>query len=312
LYGDIQARWAEFSYEGDIDLGSVDWTFLDPRVGFRWFASPRLSAYASVGRAQREPTRMDLLLGEDNATVMHDLRAVEPEEVVDFEAGVNLNTSRLGLQANVYSMEFTNEIALTGELSAVGLPLRRNVDDSFRRGLEVDLRFMVSRNWTILHSSNLSHNRISSWTQYYDVYDPQGNWIDSQSITHRDVPPLLTPEVIFNLGAEWSIKQARIALIGRYVGDSHLDNTGSDDFIAPAYANLDLRASIDLGRWWSGATPRLTFYVNNLLDDLEQYPSGYSYQFIVRDPSGPETIDGIPFYYPLAGRNLMAKLAFAF
>jgi len=92
--------------------------------------SPGLSLYASLGRAQREPARLDLLLGEDNATVPHDLRAVKPESVVNLEAGVNYNTPRLALQGNFYAMEFTDEIALTGELSEIGLPLRRNVDSS--------------------------------------------------------------------------------------------------------------------------------------------------------------------------------------
>ncbi|GAG51030.1 unnamed protein product, partial [marine sediment metagenome] len=213
---------------------------------------------------------------------------------------------------SVYSMEFTDEIALTGELSEIGLPLRRNVDDSYRRGLEIDLRWSVSDHWTILHSSNLSHNRIDEWTQFYDVYDSQGNWIDSDAITHSNVQPLLTPEIVANLGAEWSNSRVRIALVGRYVGDSRLDNTGSDEFIAPAYANLDLLASFGLGTWWSAAKPRLTVYANNLLDDLEQYPGGYSYQFIVRDPAGSQSFDGSPYYYPLAGRTVMAKLEFNF
>ena len=81
---DLQLRWAEFSYRGDIDLGSVDWSFVDPRIGARWMLSPGLSIYGSVGRAQREPARMDLLLGEDDATVLHDLEAVRPEEVLDY------------------------------------------------------------------------------------------------------------------------------------------------------------------------------------------------------------------------------------
>ena len=134
LFGDLQLRWAEFSYKGDIDLGSVAWTFLDPKVGVRRIVSPRLSAYASLGRAQREPARLDLLLGEDNATVPHDLEAVRPEKVLDFEAGVDFNTPELALTANIYAMEFTDEIALTGELSEIGLPIRTNVDESYRAG----------------------------------------------------------------------------------------------------------------------------------------------------------------------------------
>ena len=38
-------------------------------------------------------------------------KAVRPEEVLDFELGVDLNTPRLALQANLYAMEFTNEAA---------------------------------------------------------------------------------------------------------------------------------------------------------------------------------------------------------
>jgi iron complex outermembrane receptor protein len=310
LFGDLQLRWAEFSYDGDIDLGSVDWTFLDPRIGVRRVVSPQMSVYASVGRAQREPSRMDLVLGEDNATVPHDLEAVRPEEVLDFEVGVDLNTPRLALQANLYAMEFTDEIALTGELSEIGLPLRMNVEDSYRRGLEVDLGWRMSRAWSILHSANLSRNRISEWTQFYDVYDEQGVWIGGEPITYRDVPPLLTPGVVLNLGAKWTRRETSVALMGRYVADSHLDNTGLDGFRLPAYTNLDLRASIGLGRWWPAAQPKLTLFINNLFDIQDQYPSGYSYQFITRESSGMDALDGIPFYYPLATRNFVVSLEF--
>ena len=58
------------------------------------------------------------------------------------ELGVDYSGARLALQANLYAMEFRDEIALTGELSDIGLPLRRNVDSSFRRGLELDLRWL--------------------------------------------------------------------------------------------------------------------------------------------------------------------------
>jgi iron complex outermembrane receptor protein len=310
LYGDLQLRWAEFEYEGDVDLGSVDWTFLDPKIGFRRSISRGMSVYASIGRAQREPTRMDLLLGEDNATIPHDLEAVSPEEVVDLEVGLNLNTPRLALDANLYAMEFSNEIALAGELSDIGLPLRENVDDSYRRGVEVDLKWQMAPSWSLLHSANLSRNRIESWTQFYDVFDGGGSFVGSESITYRNVPPLLSPEAILNLGFEWHQGMKDVALIGRYVSEAHLDNTGLKVFQLPSFSNLDLRASLDLGRWWKAGQPEITLFINNLLDNKDQFPSGYSYQFLVRDTSGQTTLDGIPFYYPLATRNAMLTLAF--
>jgi hypothetical protein len=168
----------------------------------------------------------------------------------------------------------------------------------------------MAEHWTLLHTANLSRNRIEEWTQFYDVYDEQGAWVGSDSRTHRDVPPLLTPEVLANLGFEWSRRDAEVALIGRYVADSHLDNTGNDDLIAPSYTRFDLRASTGFGRFWKSGRPRLVVYVDNLLDDEEQYPAGYSYPFILRDASGAERFDGVPYYYPLADRSIHVKLAF--
>jgi iron complex outermembrane receptor protein len=312
LYGDLQLRWAEFSYEGQLDLGSVDWSFVDPKIGVRRVFGPGLSAYASVGRAQREPTRLDMLVGEDNATVPHDLTAVSPEKVLDFEAGIDWQTPSVALHANLYAMEFTDEIALTGELSEIGLPLRTNVDESYRRGLELDLKWKFLPDWSLLHTANLSRNQIEEWTQFYDVYDEVGNWIGSEPITYRDVPPLLTPEVILNLGVEWARGIARVGLMGRYIDEAQLDNTGLPEFRTPILENIDLRASVDLGRWWAVGNPRLTLFVNNLFDNLDQYPSGYSYQFLIQDGAGQQLLDGIPFYYPLATRNAILTLEIGF
>ena len=310
LFGDLQLRWAEFRYEGDIDLGSVSWTFLDPKLGFRRVLSPTSSLYASIGRAQREPARLDMLAGEDNATVPHDLSAVKPEEVLNVEVGYSLQTESFALQANLYAMEFTNEIALTGELSDIGLPVRTNVDDSYRRGLEVDLRWRFAADWTLLHSLNLSSNRIADWTQYYDVYDSQGAWIGSEPIAYANVRPLLSPETIVNVGAEWSRGSAAVSVLGRYVSGSQLDNTGLAEFRTPSFTSVDVRATVGLGRWWPTGGPRLNFFVNNLFSNKDQLPSGYSYQFLNRDSAGQDSLDGIPFYYPLATRNIVVSVEF--
>src|SRR5262245_285853 len=72
LYADAQLRWARFRYEGDVDLGEVSWTFFNPKLGARYDLSPQLGVYASVGRTTREPARMDMLSGEDNATLDYD------------------------------------------------------------------------------------------------------------------------------------------------------------------------------------------------------------------------------------------------
>jgi iron complex outermembrane receptor protein len=305
LYGDAQVRYAKFSYEGDVDIDPIDWTFFNPKVGARYELTPASSVYASVGAATREPTRNDMFAGEDNPTIAYDLEAVEPERVVDFEAGYQLSRGALSVDLNLYAMEFRNEIALTGELSDIGLPLRRNVDRSFRRGIEIDAAWQATPALRLTHASNFSYNRISEWTQSYDIYDADWSWSGSELATHRDVPPLLTPEVIVNQGIEYTLRGSVLGALARYVGESHLDNTGDDAFVTPSFVALDLTAKVPLDRVLRGATLRVL--VNNALDNDEIYQSGYSYLFYVDDASG-RARTGTPYYYPGATRNFVVMI----
>ncbi len=311
FFGDGQWRWVRFEYDGSLDLGANDWAFFNPRLGVRYRLQPGLSAYVSVGKATREPTRSDLLAGEDNASLRYDLTAVRPERVVDVEAGLDLRTRRFVLAANAYAMEFRKEIALTGELSAIGLPLRRNVDRSYRRGVELDARWELGAGWRFTSNVNLSRNRIRTWPQSYDVYDVAGNYQASEIHTSRGVTPLLTPARIVNLGIEWTPRSdVSLGLAGRHVGRTFLDNTNRVDLAAPSYVTLDATARFGLERWIRGGHPRLRLLVTNLLDDRSLLVSGYSYLFVTRDALGRETPGGVPYYYPQATRAAFVRLEF--
>ena len=315
-YGDVQVRWARFRFAGDLDLGSVSWTFFNPKIGTRYDLGRGVSAYASVGRAGREPARSDMLQGEDNPTVVYDLSAVKPEEVVNVEAGLEWSRPGLSVRANAYSMAFRNEIAQTGELSEVGLPLRRNVDRSARRGVEVDVTWRPAKPLQVRHSAAYSYNRIRSWTQSYDVYDDTGAWAGATSLTHEDVVPLLTPAVLVSLGAEYSpATWFALGAAGRYVGAAHLDNTNNGAFTAPAFFGLDADASVSLARLVPSvarAAPRLRLQVTNLLDNRRMFPNGYSYQYFLLDGAGNTQPAGTRYYYPLATRSVFVMLEMRF
>ncbi len=51
--------------------------------------------------------------------------------------------------------------------------------------------------------------------------------------------------------------------------------------------------------------------VNNLLDEERAWPSGYSYPYLVRT-GGVDRLEGIPYYYPLAPRHVVASLELRF
>jgi iron complex outermembrane receptor protein len=309
LWADGQVRHARFEYRGDQPLGEVSWTFFNPKAGVRFDPSSTVGLYASVGRMSREPARSDMLNGEDDATLPYDLRAVEPERVVDAEAGVEVRRGGFSLRANVYAMEFDNEIALTGELSEIGLPVRRNAGRSHRRGVEVDLDYTLSKRLRLAATAALSRNRIEEWTQVYDVYDAESTWSGTEAVTYRDVEPLLTPTVLLNASVEWTpSSDVGLLLGGRFVDAAQLDNTGNPGFRTPSFFNLDLRASVSLARWVKRGEPRIRMQATNLLDDDRQWPSGYSYLYLVRDGTGRDALEGTAYYYPLATRGVYVTL----
>lgn len=303
LFGDAQVRRAAFDYEGDVEVESIAWTFFNPKVGARFDLGSRSSVYASAGLSTREPGRIDMFHGEDNASMPHDLHAVDPERLLDFELGWNYRRPNAEIAANVYLMHFRNEIAATGELSEVGLPLRRNVDRSYRRGIELDAAWRPFAQLRLRTTANLSRNRIDEWTQYFDVYDGEGNWIDSRPVRYQDVEPLLTPSVIVSQSVDYApTSRFDAGITGRWVGRSYLDNTNDDDFTAPSFFLADARLSYGVAEWM-----RVTLQVNNLFDAGRVWPSGYSYRYFFGD-----TATGDAYYYPQAGRNAVVLLDFAF
>ena len=293
LYGDAQVRHASFDYHGDVDIEGIDWTFFNPKIGARYELSPQSSLYASLGRTTREPTRNDMFLGEDNPPIAFDLHAVRPERVLDFEAGWSWRGPKGSLTANLYAMEFRNEIAATGEQSEIGLSLRRNVDRSYRRGIELDATWQVMPSVQLRTGASFSRNRIKEWTQF----------VEGQALRYRDVEPLLSPAVIVNQAVLFT-PNARFSAgaLGRYVGRSYLDNTNSDFTDAPAYFVLDASTSYAVTDW-----ARVTLQVNNVLNDDSIRPSGYSYLYF----SGQE-LNGVAYYYPHATRNAVVLMDFDF
>ena len=195
LFGDLQVRHAEFRYTPDVNAGigerSVSWSFFNPKVGLTYQLSEPLSLYASYGQNTREPARNDMFAGFDNVDTSNvdfigPLDRVKAETVHDFEAGAKYRSAMVDLEANVYSMDFRNEIAPIGELSYLGSPLRQNVKSSYRRGIEGDVTVRATSRLTLGGNVAASTNRIREYT------DLSGD----APVTYHNVEPLLTPRFL--------------------------------------------------------------------------------------------------------------------
>lgn len=289
-HADLQLRRAAFRYEPSpgttFDAPSVDWLFLNPKLGVTWRARPALELFASLGQAQREPTRSDMFAGADDvddaaAAELLPLTQVKPERLTDLELGARLRRGPVQLGVNAFAMLFRDEIAPIGQLSVTGSQIRRNVERSSRLGLEVEAAWQVAPSFAVSANTMLLRARIEEFTD------------EATSTTYTDVKPLLTPALLANAQASWQPNsQLELTLSTRYVGESQLANDGNDALVTPAFTLADLGAAYSLG----AATLRLQL---QNLTDATAYASGY-------------TDGSVRYFFPVASRTLMATMVFRF
>lgn len=291
-FADLQVRRASFAYSPDRNAGvsasDIDWSFINPKVGVSVRLTRKLSGYASYGSNGREPARNDMFAGFDNidttnAAFVGPLDRVRSERVRDGEAGLVYDSPTFSIAGNVFDMRFQNEITPIGELSYIGLPLRKNVRSSFRQGLEVDASYRGPAGSRFSASANaaLTRSRIA---EYVD---------DATGRAYRDVEPLLTPGVVANHRVSFAVWRTTWAHIdGRYVGSSFLANTGDTRFMLPAAYTVDGTLTIGAG------AHSILLQVRNLTN-RRAYASGYT--------------DGTTsFFYVQAARNFIATARLRF
>ncbi|HTE45135.1 MAG TPA: TonB-dependent receptor [Gemmatimonadaceae bacterium] len=279
VFGDLQARRAEFRYTPDAHAGiaerSISWSFLNPKAGITYALAGPWSLYGSYGQNTREPARNDMFAGFDNLDTSNvafvgALNRVKPETVHDVEAGATYRGAVLEAQANLYSMQFKNEIAPIGALSYIGSPLRQNVGSSYRRGVEADVTYRGIPRLVLSANASASMNRIKAYT------DSTGD----VPVTYLNVEPLLTPRFLTYERAAFSPTHTlTISAETRYQSRSFLQNTSDPRFVLPASTQLDGSIS------WRVRGYELIARGNNLTNS-KSYGSGYasggqSYYFIV-------------------------------
>lgn len=206
LYGDFQVRHANFSYFGDVSFDQMQWTFLNPKAGLQYSLNQNQLLYYSIGKTNREPTRNDIFIGEDNLPADENgnpvFAEVEPESVLNQEMGYRWRMNKLELSLNAFYMNFHNEIVLNGAIGPTGLPLRENVDRSYRAGLELFLNWEFGR-WTWQNSTTWMKARIKQ--------------------QNMEIIPVLTPSFISHHILQYQLDNIGISVEYRYQSKSFID-----------------------------------------------------------------------------------------
>ncbi len=291
FFGDVQYRRVSYQANGE-DTGLVDDTFnfFNPKTGLVFDLNPNHNFYLSYAVAHREPNRNDYESGSP-----------KPERLNDFELGWRYISPSLQLNANGYYMRYKDQLVLTGELNDVGAPLRANVGDSYRAGLELDAAIVLGDSFQWHPNLALSTNKNVDFVFRRDgVLEDLGNTNIAYS-----------PHIIIGNRITYSpFQNFRITALTKYVGKQYLGNIDSEASVLDAYSQTDLNLKYVLK--FDKIIESITFsgLINNIFDE-DVVSNGYFFTFDDDSSGSVQTVEGAG-YYPQAGINFLLGATLGF
>jgi iron complex outermembrane receptor protein len=304
FFGDVQYRTVAYQMNGfrknPAIMNDVAYGFFNPKAGINYMlqnsARQRQRVYASVAVANKEPNRDDF---EASPTDLP-----RPERLTDVEAGYEMNARKWSASANFYYMSYKDQLILTGKINDVGAYTRTNVDQSYRAGVEVQAAVKPVYWLTINANATYSQNKIIDFVEYQDNYDNVNG--EQTVIAHGTTDIAFSPNMIAAGGITFSpLRDAKFGqnveldIMGKYVGQQFLDNTGNDARSIDAYGLCDIRL-----RYSIKVKPfrelGLSIMLNNVLNK-EYVSNGYTYSYVY---GGATTTQN--FFFPQAGFNFLA------
>lgn len=309
LFGDLQYRYIDYRMTGtdddEADLTSNHYySFMNPKAGVFFRPNNNNQLYASVAVGQREPLRTDL----KDAVKFGGTKSIKPERMIDYELGYRYtNNKGLQLAANLYYMDYNNQMVQTGKLSDSGYKIMENVKNSYRTGIELQAQIPVSRCFTVAANATLSKNIINDYTAYYDLYTPNYEYIEQTKEEYGDTDISFSPNLVGMANLTYTpLHNLSFNLMGKYVGKQYYDNTSSDENSLDAYFVSNFTAGYTFTQTGIGKID-LQFIVNNLFD--KEYIAN-AWVAIDKVSEGSEYVyKGL---FPQAPRNFMGRITVSF
>ncbi|SDJ23901.1 iron complex outermembrane recepter protein [Flavobacterium noncentrifugens] len=293
LYGDLQYR--RVSYKANsLETGTVDdvFNFFNPKAGLNFDINDKNALYFSYAKANREPNRDDYESGSP-----------KPEQLDDFELGWRYNSETARLNVNGYYMKYKNQLVLTGALNDVGAPVRENVGDSYRVGVEIDATIKLHRKLYFKPNLTISQNRNKEF--YFEKDGSLQNLGDTKIAFSPAV--VAASQFVF-----LPVKGLQLALLSKFVGDQYMGNVDFESSKLKSYAVSDFNASYEIQTKSIFKSIVISALVNNIFNyKYESNGYFYTYDDDFSNPGSVKTIGGAG-YYPQAGINVLAGLTLKF
>ena len=312
VYADAQYRTIGYFINGFRNnptlYPAVTYNFFNPKAGLTYLLrdnnSQKQKMYASIAVANHEPNHDDF---ETSTTALP-----KPERLYDIEAGYEINKSKWSAGANLYYMNYHNQLVLTGQVNDVGAYTRTNVAKSYRAGIELQAAVKAT-SWLGMNvNATFSQNKISKSAEYVDAYDTAYSYLGQDTIQHGKTNIAFSPAVVAGGGITFTPfrnlahrPNLELSILGKYVGKQYLDNTNNEGATIKPYGvcNLLLRYTVKVRPFRELG---LSIVLNNIFNHLYE-SNGYTYSYMV---GTDRTM--VNYYYPQAGFNFLAGLTVKF
>ncbi|NGP88954.1 TonB-dependent receptor [Aliifodinibius halophilus] len=317
LYADAQIRNVTYEFLGKdrikdqngnynvVDVRQEDkLTFLNPKAGLTYNKGNH-RAYLSFSVANKEPTREEYVDSTPESRPKY-------ETLYDWEAGYKGSFNRFFVGANLYYMDYKNQLILTGEINDTGSAIRQNVDDSYRAGIELQAGVEILEGLEWNGNATFSKNKIKEYEQFTQVLKYINGELKAVGTKSRgvfkDTDISFSPNFIGNSKLRFQQAGFSAVLNTKYVSRQYLDNTQAKSRSIDPYFVNDLR----IGYSWEEVPMveniEANFVVNNIFNEMYEN-KGYVWDYVSAETNDYNYYN---YYYPQAGRNFMLQLSFTF
>ena len=223
-YVDLQYRHVGVKMEGPTD--EINWdnnqrivynmdesfNFFNPKFGLNYDINPNHKVYVSYAIAHKEPTRNNF---ENNINA--ELEMPKAERLNDLELGYKYQSEVFTAGANFYWMDYKDQFVLTGEIDKIGEAITRNVDKSYRLGVEVEaaLKPVDWFRWDV--NATWAKNQVKGITV---------KLTDNSVADLGDQPLAFSPEWIVNNIFTFNYKGLNASIQSQYISEQYMTNTG--------------------------------------------------------------------------------------
>ena len=277
VLADLQLARKQYFFWNEKYIGNefdIPYFFLNPRFGVNVNLTSRINTYFNISRTSREPRLKNYYDAaeatqpsfwgpvvpqfEVNSDGSYDFSEplVKPESLNDFELGVGYQTNQFRLDANVYYMDFRNEIVSNGQLDRFGQPITGNADHTRHYGVELSGRYKPMPTFRVSGNVAVSANEFVDATSF--------GWVSSESLNGNTIGGF--PGVLANLQFFYNPGRLFASINGKYVGKQYTTNLEDLGPFVDPYHTWSTRIGYTLQA--SQSEFRLVLTVNNVFDAL--------------------------------------------